>query len=167
MHANMRSVEFGCKENRAVEAEKNMSDKKGKELVEVAVLDDDALIALAGLSKSVYLSAATAQKQAERHPDIRAKDYSHVQRLIDHGMAVLEGNRTMVFVGSDPAGKFWRAVVKRTADARETYLVTFHRIKPNQVAAALRRGALVRTGKHEIVAPGGAHSLLAQPKPRV
>lgn len=131
MHANMRSVEFGCKENRAVEAEKNMSDKKGKELVEVAVLDDDALVALAGLLKSVYLSAATAQKQAEHHPDIRPEDYSHVQRLIHHGMAVLEQNRTMVFAGSDPAGKFWRAVVKRTADARETYLVTFHRIKPN------------------------------------
>ena len=162
MEANQKE-----KENRAVEAEKNMSDKKGKELVEVAVLDDDALIALAGLSKSVYLSATTAQKQAEHHPDIRPEDYSHVQRLIDHGMAVLEKNRTMVFVGSDPAGKFWRAVVKRTADAREAYPVTFHRIKPNQVAAALRRGALVRTGKHEIVAPGGAHSLLAQPKPRV
>ena len=97
----------------------------------MAVLDDDALVALAGLSKSVYLSAATAQKQAERHPDIRPEDYSHVQRLIDHGMAVLEKNRTMVFVGSDPAGKFWRAVVKRTDDAREAYLVTFHRIKPN------------------------------------
>ena len=155
------------KENRAVEAEKNMSDKKRKELIEVAVLDDDALVALAGLSKSVYLSAATAQKQAEHHPDIRQEDYSHVQRLIDHGMVILEGIRTMVFAGSDPAGKFWRAVVKRTADARETYLVTFHRIKPNQIAAALRRGTLIRTGEHEIVAPGGAHSLLTQPKPRV
>ena len=141
--------------------------QKRKELVEVAVLDNDALVALAGLSKSVYLSAATAQKQAEHHPDIRPEDYSLVQRLIDHGMVVLEGNRMMVFVRSDAAGKFWRAVVKRTADARETYPVTFHRIKPNQVVTAQRRGRLVRTGEHEIVAPGGAHSLLTQPKPRV
>ena len=98
----------------------------------MTVPDDGALAALGGLSKFVRLSAATAQKQEERRPDIRPEDYSDVQRLIDHGMAVPERNRTMVFVGRDAAGKFRRAVVECAADARETYPVTFHRIDPNR-----------------------------------
>ena len=133
----------------------------------IAVLDDSLLDALGGHSKSVYLSPETAARQAVRHPDIRAGDYARVQCLVDHAVAILEKDRTIVLAKMDDEGKCWRAVVKRTADGRETYLVTFHRIEPGQIAAAQRRGTVVRPGRGGAVALGGAHLILARPEPRV
>ena len=46
-------------------------DERSASSGSVAVPDDGALAALGGLSTFVRLSAATAQKQEERHPDIR------------------------------------------------------------------------------------------------
>ena len=115
----------------------------------MARLDDPILDALGGRSREVRLSRQTADKQVARHPELAPDDYGLVQVLIDHGTAVLEKKRTLVFVGETGMGKWWRAVVKRTADERRTYLVTFHRIKRNQVAAARRRGTVVRREKNE------------------
>ena len=131
----------------------------------VARLDDSLLTTLGGHSASVKLSSETARKQAERHPDLTPDDYARIQDVIDRGTVVREGERTLVLMAEIETDKWWRVVVKSTADGRETYLVTFHRIKPNQVPAARRRGVMIRSGGW--LAPGGAHSLLAQPKPRV
>ena len=77
-----------------------------------------------------------------------------------------QGGLTLVFVAETEAGKWWCLVVKRTADGRETYLVAFRRIKPNQVRFTTQHSEAIRRGGGEWLAPGGAHSLLAQPKPR-
>ena len=132
----------------------------------VAKLDALLLAQLGGQSGAVQLSPQTATKQSERHPHVSTRDYARLQSLIDQGMVFLEKTRTLVFVGELDEGKWWRAVVKRTANGRETFLVTFHRINPGQVAAAYRRGHLVRPAKRT-TAPGGAQSLLARPRPRV
>ena len=133
----------------------------------VARLDDSLVAALGGKSSTVLLSDETARKQAEKHPDIMPGDYAHVQVLVDKGLVVRQGERTLVFAAETDAGKWWRLVVKRTADGRETYLVAFHRIKQNQLRSTMRRGDVIRTAGEWKLTPGGAQSLLAQPKPRV
>ena len=115
----------------------------------VARLDNGLLAALGGKSPLVRLSRETARKQAERHPDVTPNDYARIQGVIDQGLVVRQGERTLVLVAETEAGKWWRLVVKRTADGRETYLVAFHRIKPNQVCSTARRGEVVRHGKDE------------------
>ena len=132
----------------------------------VAELDASILARLGGRSRFVQLSEYTAAKQAERHPYVLPSDYARLQSLIDQGQVTLEKPRTLVFISELDRGKWWKAVVKCTADGRETLLVTFHRAKPNQAATARRRGTLVHLGQKE-TAPGGAQSLLAQPEPRV
>lgn len=113
----------------------------------VARLDDCLLAVLGGWSPMIRLSDETARKQAERHPDVKLDDYARVQDVLDQGVVVRQGERTLVFVAETEAGKRWRLVVKRTADGRETYLVAFHRIKANQIRPAARRGEVVRHGK--------------------
>lgn len=115
----------------------------------VGALDDAMLAALGGQSKRVLLSPETAAKQAERHPDVRLDDYALVQRLLGRSEAIREKERTLVFVATTDDGKHWRAVVKRTADGRKTYLVTFHRIKQSQREKARLRGISVREGRDE------------------
>ena len=114
----------------------------------------------------VRLSRQTTAKQAARHPDVTPDDYARLQQVFDGGAAILEKDRTLVCTIELDEGKWWRVVVKRTADRRETFLVAFHRIKPNQATIARRRGRLVRPAKG-MTAPGGAQSLLTRPKPRV
>ena len=97
----------------------------------------------------VRLSIETARKQAEKHPDVKSDDYARVQDLVDQGLVVRQGERTLVFVAETETGQWWRLVVKRTADGRETYLVAFHRIKPNQVRSTERRGEMIRHGRDE------------------
>ncbi len=94
----------------------------------------------------VRLSDETARKQAEKHSDVKLEDYARIQDVIDRGLVVRQGERTLVFVAETEAGQWWRLVVKRTADGRETYLVAFHRIKPNQIRSTMRRGKVVRNG---------------------
>lgn len=106
----------------------------------VARLDDTVLAMLGGPSKIIRLSCRTADEQAIRHPDLVCRDCDILQELVDRGTIVQEGERTEVFVAEISDGKCWRAVVKRTADRRKTFPVTFHRIKQNQVGAARRRG---------------------------
>ncbi len=113
----------------------------------VAELDDLLLTQLGGRSRFVRLSRQTAAKQAARHPDVTPADYARLQQVLDGGTAILEKDRTLTCVMELDRGKWWRAVVKRTADRRETLLVTFHRIKPNQAATARRHGRLIRPGK--------------------
>ena len=115
----------------------------------LARLDDRLLAVLGGQSSIVRLSGETARRQAEKHPDVTPDDYARVQDVVDRGLVVRQGARTLIFVAEAEAGKWWRLVVKRTADGRETYLVAFHRIKPNQVRSTARRGEVVRHGRNE------------------
>ena len=110
----------------------------------IAVLDSAILATVGWRSAYVRLSSETARKQFEHHPDLAPGDYFRIQCIVDHGSAILEKDRTLVFVAKDLLGKWWKVVVKSTADRHQTYLVTFHRIKHNQVAAAHRRGTVMR-----------------------
>ncbi len=125
----------------------------------VAVLDDALLAALGGRSGSVRMTAETAAKQAARHPDLAPEDYERLQTVIDHGHAILQNEKTLAFVCESADGGWFKAVVNRSGDGRETNLVTFHKCRARQLDSARRRGVPVRAGGKEKAAPGGAQRI--------
>ena len=61
-----------------------------------------------------------------------------MQRIFDGGELFAEhGTRAIGFLEED--GRLWRAVVKATEDGSETYIATFHKAHPWNIAAARRR----------------------------
>jgi SPP1 gp7 family putative phage head morphogenesis protein len=114
----------------------------------VAVLPPAIGAALGAGRRVPMLSATTAAKQLTRHPDVLVADYALVQWLLDNGEARLESG-THVVVMARIDGEIWQAVIKRTRDGRELYLVSLHRARPRNLRSFRERGELVRD------APGG------------
>ena len=102
----------------------------------IAVAPETLLAAVGGRSRVVRLSEETAAKQRKHRLD--PEDYARVQRLLDEGEWVQQsGTHAAGFIEID--GRLWRAVVKATADGSETYLVSLHRARSNDLRAARRR----------------------------
>ena len=103
----------------------------------VATIPRTVLEAIGGRSSAVRLSAATAEKQARRHPDLVHEDYAKVQLILDEGALFRKRDRELNgFVEAD--SRLWRAAVKTTRDSAGTYLTTFHVAKPRDLASARR-----------------------------
>lgn len=118
----------------------------------VAILGRPVSAMIGADSRTVRLSAATAAKQALRHPDLRVEDYALVQRILDEGELFHVGERFATgFLETD--GRWWRAVFKATRDRAETYLVTLHRARPSNYRATKRRYETIGRGTE---APGGS-----------
>ena len=112
----------------------------------VAVLPDAILTAIGGRSRTVRLSGETATKQTVGHTDLTSEDYARVQGILDEGeLFAGRDHRVIGFIEED--GRSWRAVVKVTEDGAETYLASFHRAKPRDLAAARRRRTRIDRGK--------------------
>ncbi len=111
----------------------------------VAILEQKALRAIKGRSRTVRLSKYTADKQAGRipenpgHPDLAPEDYQRVQRIFDKGRMFRSAEISRVAIGFlEENGKLWRVVVKETEDGKETYLETLHRAKGRDFRATIR-----------------------------
>ena len=103
----------------------------------VAVVPAAVQSALRARSHTVRLSAETARKQADRHPDLAPADYALVQRILDNGELFRDRNGVIGFLEMD--GRLWRAVIRTFDDGTETYIATFHKARPNDLRAARRR----------------------------
>ena len=115
----------------------------------VAVAGPTVAGAIAARSRTVRLSGETAAKQTVRHPDLAPQDYGLVQRILDDGelfRSRYHSRAVEAFIEMD--GRPWRAVVKATRDGSKTYLETFHKAQPRDLAAARRRRKKIdREGK--------------------
>ena len=126
-------------------------DKRRKEATDVgaavAAVPPAVLSAIGGRSSTVRISAATAVKQARRHPELAPEDYAKVQLILDEGELFRKRDRELNgFVKAD--GRLWRAAVKTTRNGARTYLTTFHMAKPRDLASARRHLERIdRSGK--------------------
>ena len=124
---------------------KMSTNEKPPEAKPIATVPRVVLDAIGGRSPAVLLSAATAAKQAQRHPDVRSEDYARVQHLLDEGELFHKRDRELNgFVEAD--GRLWRVAIKTARDGAETYLTTFHIAKPRDLASARRRLERIERG---------------------
>ena len=117
----------------------------------VAMVPAAVQSAIRARSHTVRLSAKTARKQADRHPDLAPADYALVQRILDDGELFRDRNGVIGFLEMD--GRLWRAVIRTFDDGTETYIATFHKARPNDLRAARRR--LKRIDREENEAGAG------------
>ena len=104
----------------------------------VAVMPPRVLAAIGGKSRTVRLSADTAGKQKDKHPDLDPEDYARAQRILDEGELLMQGeDRAMAFL--EEGGFLWRAVAKASAREDKTFLSTLHKAKRRDPRAARRR----------------------------
>jgi SPP1 gp7 family putative phage head morphogenesis protein len=112
----------------------------------VGRLSRQAAEAMGAKRQTVQLSAATATKQAARHPELTAAEYARVQAAIDHGRQIQDGARSLIYVLEEEQG--YVSVVKSTGTGQAVYLTSFRRLSADQVKrdAEVRR-LLKRRGK--------------------
>jgi len=108
----------------------------------IGSMTDQMRDALGVSTRLVRFSQATAQKQLRRHPDIGAAQYAKVQKNIASAIILHEGTQNLVMFFEDD-GRWWRAVIKVTADLSELYLTTFHRVAAAQVTRAIASGTVI------------------------
>ncbi|MEM7046983.1 MAG: phage minor head protein [Pseudomonadota bacterium] len=113
--------------------------------VPVAMLSKDLADALGSKSRVVLFSSDTAAKQLKRHPDLKPEDYVSLQDVLDNGMATKswDRDRNAVFhIRKDD--KWWQAVIKRTTNNTELWLVNFQRTSERDQQRISRKGTTVR-----------------------
>ena len=104
----------------------------------VAVLDERIAEELASAPKIVFLSRETVEKQRKHHPELTAEDYREIQGILDNGEYVKQGATKLVF--THYSWRWFTAVLKKTVDNKEIYLVSFFRSNPRTVRQVKKRG---------------------------
>ena len=98
-------------------------------------------------------SGANAVKQDRRHSNVEPGDYARVQRIVDGG--AVQGRRPRAVIAFlDMDGRLWRAVLKVTKDRSETYLVSLHKARREDLCAARSRFGKIPRDTDQ-AAPGG------------
>jgi hypothetical protein len=111
----------------------------------VSQLPQRVLLSLGWDMPWVYLSNESCAHIFREHPDLKEFDVLALPAVIDRGLLVREFRRPQFLVASClHETKRYIAVMKRAA-SREIWVTTFHRSRPRQTKALLRRG-YVRAG---------------------
>jgi len=112
--------------------------------VPIAALDTDIAARLGAETRLINISAATAEKQTLHHSELAPEDYARLVDLLATGRAVAQSETHLAFVGRD-ADLPWIAVVKRTLDRREVFLVSLYKsASARYVDRLIRRGEIWR-----------------------
>lgn len=112
--------------------------------VPIAALDASLSTRLGSKTSLVSISDATVEKQQDRHPELKAEDYERLVDLLQAGKVVTQGDTHLAFV-EKVVDLPWIAVLKRTRDGREMFLVSMYRsASARYVARLLERGEIWR-----------------------
>lgn len=97
----------------------------------------------------VTLSGETVHKQKRNHPELSAREYLWVPKVISYGLIVLEEAKVprLHFSYQYEEGKRYLATVKATNDRRRMYVVRFHRARQRHTKSLIRRGRILRTAR--------------------
>ncbi len=98
----------------------------------------------------VYLSLASLEYIAARHPDVTDFELLHIPLAIKFGLIIREiGASDRLMISYLPKGgmKRYKCVLKAAAGTTEVWVGTFHRMRPHQTRALLGRGQVLRRHK--------------------
>ena len=104
----------------------------------IARVPTDIKARLGATTDHVLLSRYTADKQ-RKHPEITARHYRKLQRLLDHGERVYDTRHHVTII--QHRSKPYVAVLKATQSGHEVYLQSFRRSDAKNVASLKKRGA--------------------------
>lgn len=119
-----------------------------KGAIPVGYVEADLAEALGTNVRRVDLSAETMAKQRRNHPDLSLAEYRLLPRIIQSGTIIRQG-ALKVAIYHDPAGRWYRAVIKATGKGEALYLVSLHRLHGDgsqDIARELARGGQVIRG---------------------
>lgn len=111
--------------------------------VEAGTLPEDVRHALGSDTASVRLSGETVEKQQHHHPDLTEEDYRALPEVLGLPDVVARQSDTHILLFRSLKA-IYRAVIKRTRDGGENYLVSFHRTRPHAVQQALAKAEILR-----------------------
>lgn len=142
MAAELAKPEFAGRKGRDVSAviRRRLAHQ---ERYAVGVLGERARARLAAASQVVWLSDDTLIKQTLHHAadELPAAGYLRLQAVIDAASYVgVEGDTRLVFF--QQGGDWAVAVIKRTRDGRENYLMSIRRSSQDEVDRKVRAGTL-------------------------
>lgn len=84
-------------------------------LTAVGEMPEKTRLSLRAKTRTMYLSGASAAKQLDRHPDVKASDYQLATKIAHAGeWRIDDGNYVATYM--DEAGSRWHMVVKVTKD---------------------------------------------------
>lgn len=92
------------------------------------VSQDDADLIGAKI-KTVRLSAETAVKQKDAHPEISAAEYAWVQTAIEQGQAIQDSGNSLVYLLQEPG---YVSVIKATRTGNAIWLTSLRRLSSDQ-----------------------------------
>jgi len=101
---------------------------------------------LGSLTNTVVLSASTIEKQQQEHPELGIDEYLRLPTILSSGLAYQHQLTRIRFVyHSSKAGHHgYQAVIKRTEDRRELFVISFHRMRPRKIMALAGRPLIIR-----------------------
>ncbi len=96
----------------------------------VAVISENVQNRLQSEAQTVVLSPATWQKQQRAHPELAPAEYQVVQRSLDEGERIQDGERSMIFILEEQDGSV--SVVKSTRTGKAVFLTSFRRLSRDE-----------------------------------
>lgn len=110
----------------------------------IAMLDPALAQRLGAQTTLIDVSAATVEKQRDHHPELAPEDYERLMDLLESGKVIAQSAAHLAFVGRE-ADLPWVAVLKRTLDGREVFLVSFYKSSSMRyIARLIERGEIWR-----------------------
>jgi hypothetical protein len=112
--------------------------------VQVATLGPELVQMLGVKTPRVLLSAETAKKQVDKHPELLAVHYREINALLRTPEVVLRDGEGRLRLMGRFNGKGVTAIIKRTATADEVFVLSFHFIRASAAAGFLARKHALR-----------------------
>ena len=91
----------------------------------MGIMPESGASAIGAKTRLAQLSAETAEKQAQHHPELRPEEYAFVQACLDRGEPIQDGPTSLIYL-LDESG--YVAVVKATKTGETIFVTSFRRV---------------------------------------
>jgi hypothetical protein len=106
--------------------------------VQVATLNAKATHLLGAKSPQVMLSAETMAKQAKQHPELKLFEYQQLSEIVKNPELILDNRASHIQLVGHAGGVVMTAVIKRTADKKQTFLVSTWKLNLHSLQRILK-----------------------------
>ena len=109
----------------------------------VLVLQEEAAQAIGAARRVGVLSAETAAKQAETHPELGIEDYRALAELGSDPMLIVQDAGNKIVIVRRGGKLYYAAITAARGGGQETFVTTFHETGPAQVRRLVRDGKVL------------------------